>query len=810
MRGIRNLKLTPEGDNLVLYGATGSGKSSVVDAIDFLLTGKIARLAGPGTAGITLAKHGRHVTPGPRGSFVRARVLLSDSSEAEFRRSFDAPGILACDPDPMPDAAREAIDLAKLGHHVLTRRDILQFITVEAATRAKQVQTLLDLERTEALREALVGADYQLRNRASQQNTELQAARQAVCRVVGIPELEAPALIEAVNKHRSILGGQPVESASSSTVRGDLSPPTVHRGSEHLNPKLLSQDGATIEGLAVGEQRDSFTAIDEALRSEIRMLRGDEAALTALHRYELSSRGLALLDDSGVCPLCGAKWLPADLQSHVRSEVSRASEARARKESIDAYAAALLTTMNAAREAIRPLRDAAGALALTQEKDALAKWLERVEEGVKSLSDPLEHYAPGNAEETLNAILEPPERASVAIATILRVAAAAVPEPSNAQTSWDTLTRLEADLQRVELAEGLFARAERVAAASTAVIGAFERSRNAVLANLYDAVRDRFVELYRILHPHEPDLAARIAPSGPGLDLLVAFHGHGLHPPHALHSEGHQDSMGLCLFLALAERLTDSAMQLTILDDVIMSVDNGHRRLVADLLSTQFASRQLILTTHDRTWMQQLRTEGVVRPANLIEFRNWALETGPHVNGIRDAWTDLLDHLSAGDVHSAAPKLRQTAEEFFGQVCDRLGARVPYRLSAQYELGDLAVAAWVEYRSLIKKAKSAANSWGKADEVVRLGELESVGAQVYARTHAEQWAVNSAVHYNEWEDLQPEDFRPVVDAFSDVFKVFTCQQCSTVLKVVYGGNREKTGVRCDCSQFSLNLVRKAG
>ena len=77
MRGIRNLKLTPEGDNLVLYGATGSGKSSVVDAIDFLLTGKIARLAGPGTAGITLAKHGRHVATNSREGFVRAQVAIA-------------------------------------------------------------------------------------------------------------------------------------------------------------------------------------------------------------------------------------------------------------------------------------------------------------------------------------------------------------------------------------------------------------------------------------------------------------------------------------------------------------------------------------------------------------------------------------------------------------------------------------------------------------------------------------------------------------------------------------------------------------
>ena len=53
-RGIVDLILTPGEESLVLWGPNGSGKSAVVDAIDFLLTGKIARLLGEGTSGISL------------------------------------------------------------------------------------------------------------------------------------------------------------------------------------------------------------------------------------------------------------------------------------------------------------------------------------------------------------------------------------------------------------------------------------------------------------------------------------------------------------------------------------------------------------------------------------------------------------------------------------------------------------------------------------------------------------------------------------------------------------------------------------
>ncbi len=49
MRGIRSLKLHPGGRNMIVLGPNGSGKSAVVEAVHFLLTGKISRLTGEGT-----------------------------------------------------------------------------------------------------------------------------------------------------------------------------------------------------------------------------------------------------------------------------------------------------------------------------------------------------------------------------------------------------------------------------------------------------------------------------------------------------------------------------------------------------------------------------------------------------------------------------------------------------------------------------------------------------------------------------------------------------------------------------------------
>ena len=60
-RGIRDLDLTMGSSSFVVVGPNGSGKSGVVDAIDFALTGNVARLSGAGTGGISVAKHAPHV-----------------------------------------------------------------------------------------------------------------------------------------------------------------------------------------------------------------------------------------------------------------------------------------------------------------------------------------------------------------------------------------------------------------------------------------------------------------------------------------------------------------------------------------------------------------------------------------------------------------------------------------------------------------------------------------------------------------------------------------------------------------------------
>lgn len=288
----------------------------------------------------------------------------------------------------------------------------------------------------------------------------------------------------------------------------------------------------------------------------------------------------------------------------------------------------------------------------------------------------------------------------------------------------------------------------------------------------------------------------------------VDFLGRGAHPPHALHSEGHQDSMGLCLFLALNEELSMGQTDLIALDDVVMSVDTGHRKDVCRLLTEMFPNRQFLITTHDRLWAKQLRNERVVASPNIIEFTDWTIETGPRVHQQLDLWEAIEEDLRGENVHDAAFKLRRGSEDFFESVCDALSADITYNSVNQWELGDWLPSAMERLRTVLRRAREAAKSWGDLVTQETLDEIESVRSQIYGQTFVEQWATNTLVHYNAWENMGKEDFSPVVDAFRDLYGLFLCSLCTRLIEVVPRGKRPEI-VKCPCGKVNWNLKHRS-
>src|SRR6266550_1823501 len=83
-RGIRKLVLELNGRNFAICGPNGTGKSGVVDALEFALTGSISRLSGKGTGEVSVKNHAPHVDS--RNDPEKARVILTATIVATGKR----------------------------------------------------------------------------------------------------------------------------------------------------------------------------------------------------------------------------------------------------------------------------------------------------------------------------------------------------------------------------------------------------------------------------------------------------------------------------------------------------------------------------------------------------------------------------------------------------------------------------------------------------------------------------------------------------------------------------------------------------
>ncbi|MBP9040961.1 MAG: AAA family ATPase [Anaerolineaceae bacterium] len=806
VRGIRNICLKPDGRNLVVWGPNGSGKSAIVDALDFLLTGAITRLTGKGTGDITLRQYGPHIDFKPEQAWVKAKIQLSGTNTPiEVTRHMDHPAEYECDA-----AYRPLLDpifkLAKRGQHVLTRREILKYITSEGGARANEIQSLLDIGDVEEVRKTLVRVHHDCSRSLDDAKASLRQTENTIRTTAQLGSYQEDEVLAVVNRQRSIFNQSPIQRLHSSDLKKDLQLPIAAMGKRAVNTTLFESDVNTLNAIFSEERRQYLSQLCSRLVDQISQILQDPKLLKDTTKVDFLSTGLTLIPEDGSCPFCETPFKPGELQQGVQLRLSAAETAARLKQEVDGIAAQIRNELESTLSSVKQVQAVANLVNAEAAMQKLKDWETNISMAIKACDNPLtQSFLSKDYIELIERQLAPQDIQSFLNDLMLEVRNR-FPESTPEQTAWDLLTRFEENLKAYEIAKIEVEKSDLYHRRASIMLEQYLIARDHILGKLYGEIQDRFIDLYRMLHEEdEKDFVAAIEPDGAALNFEVDFYGRGKHPPHALHSEGHQDSMGLCLYLALAERLTGGILDLLILDDVVMSVDSDHRRKLCRLLAKSFSHRQFLITTHDRTWSNQLRTEGVVRSQEVIEFYNWNLDTGPRVNCGKDLWSRIDENMAEGNIAEAAALLRRSSEDYFAQVCEALRARVVFKQSGGYELGELLSPAMGQLKYLLKTAKSAANSWKRLDVVENLNVIDSTVSQVFTRTNAEQWAINTNVHYNEWANFSRDDFQPVVDAFRDLFGLFFCPNCGGMYHVVMEG-ATFSSVQCNCGMTHWNLL----
>ena len=803
VRGIRKLDLDFGKEKFAISGPNGSGKSGVIDAIEFGLTGQIGRLTGRGTKGLTVSEHGPHVdkTKFPDASFVTLKVFLTGlKKSATITRFVSSPKKPKIEPD---DASVKAA-FAEIAEHpeiTLSRREILRFILVEPTKRSEEIQTILKLDEIGQTRGALNTAQNKLQGTQRAATAKVEADRGALQMHLQIATLRAEDLLAAVNKRREVLGLAAITELTADTkldsgLGNNVKQSEFNKESALRDLKALTEAASGFPDLAKTEAA--------AIVTDLEKLEADPALSAALQRRAFIEKGIELVAGPE-CPLCDKPWQDEKhLRDHLKAKLSKSEEARKLRDALLKNGLAIIEKATRVAGIIGPVQKLAEGQGEKAFAQALTGWKSSLESlkaklatmgGITSVKDRLAGgwlEVPKELAENLKDLTEKIE---------------AKPDQSktlDAQTFLTTaqlrLGDYRESMRKNKAAEIAWASAK---AAYDTYCDVLENELNA----LYSEVEKDFSTFYRAINEEdESTFTAKLTPSEGSLGLDVNFYERGLFPPAAYHSEGHQDGMGVCLYLALMKRLFGDRFTFALLDDVVMSVDAGHRYQFCKLLKTHFPNTQFIITTHDRLWAEQMKSAGLVSGKRSIAFHSWTIDTGPLVESSTEIWDEIAAALGKGKVEAAAAALRHHLEYVSRHLADQLGATPPFRADGNYELGELLPSVLKRMKDLYGKAAEAAQSWGNKEEKEGVAKRKEALSKAAAASNVEQWAVNKAVHYNGWANFGKKDFEPVVTAFNELLECFRCAKCESWLYISPRGIPDT--LRCACNTTSINLKQK--
>lgn len=566
----------------LVFGENGAGKSTIVDALDFVCNGEFGSLRE--RSGTTPRTHIASVGAAP--SDVEVELVCGGQTWRAFLQDGK--------PQTQPAGAPPAF--------ILRRAAITRVMEATPSDRYKALQAFITVPKVER-------AEGELRRAFKEVNGEVSQA-------VAARQL-AEAALRRFWQAEGCPGKSPIDWAMQQT----------REDTDSLNQRLTVARHLLDHIERLAEARTQVIETYQKLVEAEAQLATASAELQLIQEQLTSENGVlvAVLEEAkryiaGVnveiqhCPVCGKPEKSQSLAERIEKELQRLSSLKARRDqSLHA-----IQTADQARSvfdtARRYLRQHADAFVLTYQNapPALAAPL-------ADLAAVLSSPNGTTVKQVTGAI-----GAALAYRTILETALAAD------QKTLNQLNALKSHLQVLTSSEAELRDRQHLSLRLGRMLEVVERERKRYVNDLMDGIAESAATLYARIHPDEPlghpSFRVKVQTAG-SLELKANFADQTGIPPGAYYSESHLDTLGLCVYLALAKH-AGAGNALVVMDDVLTSVDDVHLdRIIALLVDEAPNFGHVIITTHLRAWYDRMRSATGMQ-ADLIELHGWDLKRG--------------------------------------------------------------------------------------------------------------------------------------------------------------------------------------
>jgi hypothetical protein len=683
-RGCRfpmSVDFTTNCKSIAIFGENASGKSSITDAIEWLVFDRVGHLWREDCKEGAL----RNVRlPGCEDAVVSLAFNDKDLAISKTLRSNLS--ITA----NKARGAKSYLDQARSERLILRAADMTSFVNKTKADKRQEVASIVGYDDVLGFRNTIQSALNALRREDAYATAKsLADTRQAKLLLLTGKSLSLPhelylTLDELVVPYA--LGFSITDADSCDAAIKGL---TARFNQQEKAQRKLSLDrarGAAEELIgAIVNTRDPertfFSAYDRTLESKEQVQK--------LTLEDFLRKGKSIVDEHvcepGKCPLCGKEADLGTLSQQLQARIEEYDAVRKEFEAVRSLKATYLNALNGAAIACAPLDKCSVDLA-PQFGPELKQFTAAIAERARSVRDKFERFEPVPQRADFTTLAKEFQLTLEGCVLNANEEAKGLELSDAERKIVDLITRIT-DLRstfREFSLNSAFKRVYEVQITTLQTIfNAFVAVQSSALQNVLDVVSCDVGKYYGILHPDESVDRVRLrVVDEEGIEFEYFFHGEPTYPPMKYLSESHLNSLGIALFLA-SVKLFNKRSNFFVLDDIITSFDMGHRRRLIRLFADQFRDWQIILLTHESFWFDLIKRE--LGPCGwLVAEVCCDAENGTQ---LKSSPMDLWELIAAKrKKHLAvANDVRTLIERVLKQLCERLEVKVAFRYNETNE-----------------------------------------------------------------------------------------------------------------------------